>query len=328
MSNCFTKITALVAITCLGLAAQAQNVNVGTNQVTFGPGCYQPFIQATNPTVANGIRMAFGYNQFCVGPAYSLESIWMTMDPARLGIGVSSPSYQIHLSQNSAGKPGSSTWTVVSDARFKQDVRPYADGLDLVRAINPVYYHYNEASGYDTQPEYVGVLAQDLQRVAPYMVRNDVKVDESGAKTDYLAVDLGAMDFALINAVKELDTELQAARTENAALVATIAGIQAELAAMKSTLTGSTISAPSLQISPNPIQGEATVRYHLSDHHGNAELQVFSAQGTQVGTVALGSAKQGTTTLKAAAFPQGTYIVRLTVNGQTLATQRVSYLQQ
>lgn len=327
MSNCFTKIAALVAFTCMSLVTQAQNISVGANQINFGPSCYQPFIQATNPTPANGIRMAFGYNQFCVGPAYSLETIWMTMDPARLGIGVSSPSYQIQLSQNSAGKPGSSSWTVVSDARFKQDVRPYADGLSLIRGINPVYFHYNEASGYDSKPEYVGVLAQELQRVAPYMVRNDVKVDDAGNKTDYLAVDLGAMDFALVNAIKELDTELQAARTENAALQSTIAGIQAELAAMKSSLKGTAIATPSLQVSPNPIQGEATVRYNLSDHSGPATLEVLAANGTRVGTVALGSTREGSTTLKAGAFPQGVYIVKLVVNGQTIATQRVTYMQ-
>lgn len=327
MSNCFTKITALVAFTCLGLIAQAQNIAMGNNQINFGTTCTQPFIQAINPTVANGVKLAFGYNQFCIGPAYSWESIWMTMDPARIGVGVISPAYQIHLSQNSAGKPGSSSWTVTSDARFKKDVRPYEEGLALIRAVNPVYFHYNEASGYDPKPEYVGVLAQDLQRVAPFMVKQEERVDDSGAKSEYLAVDFGAMDFTLINAVKELDTELQAARTENSALQATLAGIQAELATMKSTLSGTSISAPSLQISPNPIQGEATVRYQLSDHVGAATLQILSANGTVVGTVALGSSKQGTTTLKAGAFPQGTYIVKLVVNGQTLATQRVSYLQ-
>ena len=234
MSNYFTKITALVALVCASHTLQAQTatapLNMGNYQVTFGAGCNKPFIQSTNN---NNLKLAFGYNQGCIGPPYTQESIWMLMDPARIGVGVSSPSYQVHLSQNSAGKPGSNSWTVTSDARFKQDVRPYAEGLGLVRALNPVYFHYNAASGYDTKPEYVGVLAQDLQRVAPFMVKQEVREEENGAKTDYLSVDFGAMDFTLINAVKELDQQLSASQAEKAILLEEVAAMRADIARLK-----------------------------------------------------------------------------------------------
>jgi trimeric autotransporter adhesin len=321
MSNYFTKITTFVALVCAFHTLQAQTatapLNMGPYQITFGNSCNKPFI-----TSNSNLKLAFGYNQGCIGPPYTQESIWMLMDPARIGVGVSSPSYQIHLSQNSAGKPGSSTWTVTSDARFKKDVRPYQEGLAMVRAINPVYFHYNEASGYDSKPEYVGVLAQDLQRVAPFMVKQEVREEDNGAKTDYLSVDFGAMDFTLINAIKELDQQLLASDAENAVLREELAAMRADIASLKSS-GATTPKATDLRISPNPITHEASVAYTLPSGVRSASVQVISVTGEVVGTLALGTAEQGTVTLKSQDFATGTYIAKLVADGKTLASQRL-----
>ncbi|MFN8288124.1 MAG: tail fiber domain-containing protein [Chitinophagales bacterium] len=114
------------------------------------------------------------------------------------GLGVSNPSFQLQLANNSAAKPGTNTWTVASDARLKKDVVLFTDGWQVLKNIEPVKFHYNEKSGYDTKPEYVGVLAQQLQKAAPYMVGN---FTQNG--TEYLSVDNGAMTYVLINTVKE-----------------------------------------------------------------------------------------------------------------------------
>ncbi|RYE18375.1 MAG: hypothetical protein EOP51_22105 [Sphingobacteriales bacterium] len=98
----------------------------------------------------------------------------------------------------SAAKPGGGTWSATSDARLKQNVSAYKDGLQQVLKINPVQYHYNNLSGYDTTANHIGVIAQELQPVAPYMV-NDFKKDGE----EYLKVDNSAMTYMLINAVKE-----------------------------------------------------------------------------------------------------------------------------
>lgn len=103
-----------------------------------------------------------------------------------------------------AAKPGGGSWTASSDARLKHDVRPYSDGLLQLLRINPVYYRYNKESGYDTQKEYIGVLAQDLQKVAPYMVNTF-----NHNNKEYLSVDNTAMMYMLINAVKEQQEQIE-----------------------------------------------------------------------------------------------------------------------
>jgi hypothetical protein len=114
-----------------------------------------------------------------------------------------------------AGKTGGGSWAGTSDRRLKQNIAPYADGLAALLKINPVTYHYNELSGYDTQKEYVGVIAQELQPIAPYMVFS-APFKDSG--NEYLHVDNSAMTYMLINAVKEQQAQIDALKAEIAAL--------------------------------------------------------------------------------------------------------------
>lgn len=114
-----------------------------------------------------------------------------------VGINTTSPSYYLHVN-GAAGKPGGGSWTAASDRRLKQGIVSYSDGLQSLMQIEPVKYKYNDKSGFDTNKEYVGVIAQDLQQVAPYMVGTFTKDGET-----YYDVDNSAMVYMLINAVKE-----------------------------------------------------------------------------------------------------------------------------
>jgi Chaperone of endosialidase/LytTr DNA-binding domain/Head domain of trimeric autotransporter adhesin len=104
----------------------------------------------------------------------------------------------------SAFKPGGGSWTATSDVRLKQNVKPYSDGLQQLLRIKPVQFQYNQLSGYDTKKQHIGVLAQELNEVAPYMVSTFTKNN-----TDYLNVDNTAMTYMLINAVKEQQKQIE-----------------------------------------------------------------------------------------------------------------------
>lgn len=119
-----------------------------------------------------------------------------------VGIGTAAPTAKLSVNGD-ANKPGGGSWTAFSDKRLKKDITPYQDGLSELLKISPVKYHYNEKSGCDTKAEYVGVLAQDLQEVAPYMVSKFTK-----DKEEYLQVDNSAMTYMLINAVKEQQKQI------------------------------------------------------------------------------------------------------------------------
>ena len=135
-----------------------------------------------------------------------------------VGIGTTSPTYQLQLSTDSAAKPGTNTWTIVSDARIKKDIHPYTNGLSIIKRINPVWFKYNGKAGFpNDNQEHIGVIAQEIVKVAPYTVntfRGKLNPDDK-KETDLLNFNSHALTFDLINAVKELDTNITKLTQEN-----------------------------------------------------------------------------------------------------------------
>ena len=135
-----------------------------------------------------------------------------------VGIGAISPSYQFQLSTDSAAKPSTTTWTTTSDARVKKDIQPYNNGLEIIKKINPVWFKYNGKGGFpEDNREHIGVIAQEIQKVAPYTV-NAFKTKlnpEDKEETELLNFNPHALIFDLINSVKELDSDIAALTREN-----------------------------------------------------------------------------------------------------------------
>ncbi len=152
----------------------------------------------------------------------------------RVGIGTASPNQLLTVNGN-ASKPGGGSWATFSDRRLKKEIHPFTYGLEVLEKIQPVWYTYNRQavqlmgeSDYLNR-RFVGVVAQDLQRVAPFMVETSRVDDLAGQTHHYLSVDPSAFDFLLINAVKEL-----AEKTRR------IDELEQRLAEMEQTLYGRT----------------------------------------------------------------------------------------
>ncbi len=160
--------------------------------------------------------------------ALNTDRMFISRVSGNVGINTTAPGYTLEVA-GTAGKPGGGSWAVTSDARLKQDVKPYSDGLQQLLLINPVRYHYNEASGYSTRPEYVGVIAQELKEIVPYMVGTYQKNE-----MEYYNVDNSAMTYMLINAVKEQQKLIQDLNASNAVLTATMNSLKAEVEAIRS----------------------------------------------------------------------------------------------
>ncbi|MCK4918282.1 MAG: tail fiber domain-containing protein, partial [Candidatus Pacebacteria bacterium] len=117
---------------------------------------------------------------------------------ARVGIGDSSPSYQLELSTDSAAKPGTSSWTVSSDERLKDVNGDFTRGLDALSGLYPSYFNYKTDNdlGIPSDREYVGLIAQDVQSVIPEAVRE--------GKEGFLSIESDAIFWTMLNAIKEI----------------------------------------------------------------------------------------------------------------------------
>jgi len=153
-----------------------------------------------------------------------------------VGIGTTTPAYKLHVSTNSAAKPTSAVWTVTSDRRLKTNVSNFDEGLELIQKINPVWFNYNGKADLPTDERGVGTIAQELQKIAPYMVKNWTYENEEGKKEEYLAIDYGALDFVLVNAIQEQQQTIKEQEIINKQQKENIKNQQKELDEMKTQM--------------------------------------------------------------------------------------------
>ena len=156
-----------------------------------------------------GTGIEDGYLQFQTsgGPAlpHTLKT-HMTIDQdGNVGIGTTTPNYQLELSTDSAAKPTSGAWTIVSDKRLKKDIEPFNDGLNVLMKINPVKYRLNGKAGTPKDKEGISVIAQKMKDIAPYTVNSyNAKLKPTDKEeTELLNFDSSPLTFVLINTIKE-----------------------------------------------------------------------------------------------------------------------------
>jgi len=128
-------------------------------------------------------------------------------------------------------------WANISDARLKEDIRPYTRGLAELRALRPVCYKYKKEYWAASDRYFTGLIAQEVQDVVPEMV-HPYKFQAIGDKLiDVLAVDPNDILYMLINSVKELDAENQQLKARLAAVEAEKQALEARLSVIESRLS-------------------------------------------------------------------------------------------
>ena len=182
-----------------------------------------------------------------------------------VGIGTTAPTALLSVN-GTANKTGGGNWAVFSDARLKKNVSDYKEGLDLITKIRPVNFSYNDkmdeiwGSNEKTKDKvYQGVIAQELQEIAPDMVQEVSLTENYDGASDkatttppetFLEVDPNKFTYALINAVQEqqeiieqqnneidaIKAELEDSRKQNAAVKAKQEALEKEMAEMKAIL--------------------------------------------------------------------------------------------
>jgi hypothetical protein len=108
----------------------------------------------------------------------------------------------------------------------KKDIEAYQAGLQEVLQIQPKWYRYNELAPTNSQERFVGVIAQEIKDVAPYMVEKKplpglsakqarkFEKNEKGVPMHYV-YDGSAMQYMLVNATQEQQQQIKTLRQAN-----------------------------------------------------------------------------------------------------------------
>jgi hypothetical protein len=115
-------------------------------------------------------------------------------------------------------KPGGGTFNSSSDARLKTNITSYNIGLSAINSLSPVTYDlYDRAKKVENNVEkitnrnLVGLIAQDVQKT-------ELKDMVFEGSDGYLNLNSSNIIYALVNAVKELKSELDLVKAELAIL--------------------------------------------------------------------------------------------------------------
>jgi hypothetical protein len=255
----------------------------------------------------------------------------------KVGIGTTAPTYLLQVN-GTAAKPGGGSWTVASDKRLKKNISTFKDGLDVLQKVKPVWFEYNGEAGMPTEKKYVGVIAQEIQKIAPYTVGEFTYQDSTGKQENYLDYDANALTYILVNSVKEQQGKIeelqQVVEQKDAQLssqqqqINTLTNQLAQLEAALSKLIGEPLKATGsaaqlYQNAPNPTEGATVIGYFLPRETVSAQLKIYSLTGAEVRSIELKGRGKGEVRLSVGELADGQYIYHLLVDGQSVASQKL-----
>jgi hypothetical protein len=269
-----------------------------------------PINNLFNATAIGQKAQVTGSNKLVLGSIVGVNSATANTN---IGIGTTSPSYRLHVNASDAAKVGGGSWIVASDKNLKQEVVPYQEGLSQVMEIEPVWFRYNGKAGLPTDKKYVGVIAQQVQKVAPHMIGEFIYQDSTGKEQKYLDYDANALTYMMVNAIKELKSENEQLKNE-------IAQIKQMLSKQNS---GTDPVAKLWQNQPNPYGTSTVIRYSVPSTATSAYLKVFSVTGQEVFSKQLLIMAEGSVEISNQILTPGTYIYHLIIDGNKVDNKKM-----
>lgn len=158
-------------------------------------------------------------NSFSIYNATDAAYRLVISDSGSVGIGTTTPTAQFHTTGSVRFQVfGAGTLTtdangnlsVSSDERLKKVTGSFKTGLAAVRGLQPIRYQWNEISGLETESIYAGFSAQNVLE----NIEDAVGVDNRG----YFTLNDRPILAASVNAIKELDVDLQSLSSTTAPL--------------------------------------------------------------------------------------------------------------
>src|SRR5450432_164143 len=287
-----------------------------------------------------------------------------TTNSTVLGYGaIATASNQVTLGNSSVlVVRGAAAYTTYSDGRFKKDIKANVPGLEFIKELRPVTYHYNihgindytkptpkqnnpRGAGPDrntpraweedaiTAKEkklYTGFVAQEVEKAA-----DKFNYDFSGLYKPQNEKDLYGLSYS--DFVVPLVKGMQELSDSNDAKTAKINSQKDEIDSLKirlkrledmilgqNSISGVSLSDASLsQNMPNPFSGSTNISYSIPQNAGRARLTVTDISGRIIKTVMINGASRGNLNIDASGLSSGVYNYTLYVDEKMVSTKQM-----
>lgn len=236
--------------------------------------------------------------------------------------------------------------TNASDRRLKQNVQNFQYGLNEVLQLRPKTYEYNGKADIPTGMSHVGLVAQDLQKVAPELVGSfeHVSYKEQSIKSQeqelpleiektekFLNIKESSIKYMLVNAIQDQQEIIE---TQNDMISELSEQLEALEGRINNYISNPTVTQTNVTLSesavaelgvnrPNPFETMTSIPYTIPADAQNATMKFFNISGQLIKTVAIDHTGAGNLTVNAADMAAGTFTYTLTVDGQLVATKKM-----
>ena len=249
-----------------------------------------------------------------------------------IGVRTVSPRWNFDVNGDAGKSLGGGEWSQPSDQRLKRHIRPFEDGLEKVLQIEPVFFQFNGKAGLPVGQEQIGIIAQDLQKVAPYMIKE--AIFQKGQKEQtYLSYNGSAMKYLLINAIKALHSDNQEKSNRIEELEQTVSNLIKRLEQLETLVTGQSEDETPVILNgdrasleqniPNPFRGVTRIGYFLPEGTQRATLLVHDMQGRELQRIPLQNTGRGQLDLQTRNLTAGTYSYSLYVDGALIDSRKM-----
>lgn len=193
--------------------------------------------------ITNGALNSGGFTFLTVNAGGTETERFRISAPGNVSIGTTAPTAQFDTTGTVRFRnygAGTATFdaggniTSVSDPKLKTLITPYTGSIAKIQAITPITYKWKPESGYDTANTYTGFDAANLKTAIPEAVftkedtkyvqeivkgksgeEDEVITKEVKTGTTTMSISDRAIIAALVNAVKEQQTQITALQQEN-----------------------------------------------------------------------------------------------------------------
>lgn len=255
---------------------------------------------------------------------------------------------ELRTTDDTPEKPSGGSWVTASDKRVKKDIKDFTDGLSVLRKIKPVNYKYNGIGGYPTLNSSVGIIAQEVQQVAPYCIgktkiiinanekanfQNDIITTlhgdtATGGEDKYVAEILNynqdGLFYVMLNSIKQLDstvTDLQKQLNSCCKAKTNATSRQGNEPAIHDLeLANNTVL---FQNFPNPFGDGTTIKYFIPDNVTNAQIVFFDEFGNKLKEFVVEEKGMGQLNITTSNLASGVYSYSLIVNGKAIDSKKM-----
>ncbi len=243
------------------------------------------------------------------------------------------------------GSIGASAFNVVSDIRLKNNISKFKHGLDAVMKLKPITYTYNGGAGIEDREVHVGLAAQNLQEVAPELVKEFEYQDHEiisgmegitkkvGSAETYLQIKDNQVKYLLVNAIQEQQLIIDDQKAQLDAQAEKLDKLQSQIDAIINgdIQIGEVISVQLTQYDfaelkdnrPNPFNGYTEIDYIIPSESKNAQMNIYNNEGRLIRSIPIQHTGAGTVKLEASQIPSGTYNYSLLVDGKMIETKQM-----